>query len=683
MAASQAATFNLQEFTDAGQLLVGGRLYTYAYGTTTQKIAYTDPAGTVPHTYTADGAGGQYIALDARGELPAPLYLGAGSYDLALKRADGSTVWTRKADGVDNSVNLLAGGLSSASGGSLVGFVQPMVEAVQRTLLDKLRDTVSVKDFGAVGDGLADDTAAIQAAVNWLASIGGGSAYFPLGTYKTTNEILISSAGIRFVGASRRKVYPGLFVSSTTCSATILPVHAKTAAIRVFSSTINTASAFSMSDINLATLEAGQVPVCGVGFDGAGEFQRDYTFERVGVHGFTSGFDTFGAGGDTAFGTIKIINCSINRNGWIARNLTGQWNSFNFWFNESGQNAIGGLDIKAHVASIRSNSMEGQPNPIKVTGNYRGVEIGGNYFELNSGAYVIRLQETIGAVIQSNFWQNTTATEKISLINDVDTINNDHVIASCLGSTGYQARNSLIDPVPMGSASVMLMYQPHLLRGLGSNGAVQFDGYVISAPELPHPDIPDSAAHKYTSSGTGLLPYTKTGLSIASGNYISVGVLVSFVDVPALPPRMELRVNSTNTNGYTNPTFYNFDKALVDYKNKTVLFYGVVKATAAVTSFQFFLYPFGLNPAAGLVCAVSLPFMADLGSSLPVISNVGAAVEAGIPETHVKRVSAAPTAGTWPAGYRLPARTPAVGAPKGWICTVAGTPGTWVSEGNL
>jgi len=118
MAASQPANFNLQEFTDAGQLLVGGRLYTYAYGTTTQKTAYTDPAGTVPHTYTADGAGGQYIALNARGELPAPLYLGDGSYDVSLKRPDGSTVWTRKADGVENPVKAL----TAPTGASLIGF---------------------------------------------------------------------------------------------------------------------------------------------------------------------------------------------------------------------------------------------------------------------------------------------------------------------------------------------------------------------------------------------------------------------------------------------------------------------------------------------------------------------------------------------------------------------------------
>ena len=43
---------------------------------------------------------------------------------------------------------------------------------------------------------------------------------------------------------------------------------------------------------------------------------------------------------------------------------------------------------------------------------------------------------------------------------------------------------------------------------------------------------------------------------------------------------------------------------------------------------------------------------------------------------------AAPTAGTWKVGRRV-VRIPKVGLPKAWICTVAGTPGTWVSEGDL
>jgi hypothetical protein len=35
------------------------------------------------------------------------------------------------------------------------------------------------------------------------------------------------------------------------------------------------------------------------------------------------------------------------------------------------------------------------------------------------------------------------------------------------------------------------------------------------------------------------------------------------------------------------------------------------------------------------------------------------------------------------AGDRVIQQTPTVGQPKAWSCTVAGTPGTWVSEGNL
>lgn len=115
MSASQPAEFNLQQFTDLGAPLAGGRLYTYAFGTTTQKNAFTDIAGAVPHTYTSDGIGGQYIALNSRGELPAPLYLGNGPYDLALKTAAGATIWTRRAQGALVASNIVPVQLASAA----------------------------------------------------------------------------------------------------------------------------------------------------------------------------------------------------------------------------------------------------------------------------------------------------------------------------------------------------------------------------------------------------------------------------------------------------------------------------------------------------------------------------------------------------------------------------------------
>lgn len=60
--------------------------------------------------------------------------------------------------------------LAAATGASLVGFQQEGTGAVSTTVQRKLRESVSVKDFGAVGDGVADDTAGIQAARDWVAS---------------------------------------------------------------------------------------------------------------------------------------------------------------------------------------------------------------------------------------------------------------------------------------------------------------------------------------------------------------------------------------------------------------------------------------------------------------------------------------------------------------------------------
>ena len=62
------------------------------------------------------------------------------------------------------------------------GFIQAGTGAVQRTVESKLQDVVSVKDFGAVGNGIADDTAAIQAAIN-AAIAENKDLFIPAGTY--------------------------------------------------------------------------------------------------------------------------------------------------------------------------------------------------------------------------------------------------------------------------------------------------------------------------------------------------------------------------------------------------------------------------------------------------------------------------------------------------------------------
>src|SRR5262249_14308670 len=64
-----------------------------------------------------------------------------------------------------------------------------------RTMPDRLTETKNVKDFGAVGNGSNDDTAAIQAAVNWNSGPDRGTIYFPPGTYVVSRPITFNYSG--------------------------------------------------------------------------------------------------------------------------------------------------------------------------------------------------------------------------------------------------------------------------------------------------------------------------------------------------------------------------------------------------------------------------------------------------------------------------------------------------------
>jgi hypothetical protein len=166
----------LQFFDANGAPLVGGKLYSYAAGTTTPQATYTDAGGVTPNANP--------IILDSRGE--ASVWLGTALYKFKLTTSTDVEVWT-----VDNVGGFATLSQLAASGGSaLVGFLQAGTGAVARTVQSKLRDTVSVKDFGAVGDGVADDTAAIQAAMNSAAYV---QVLVPPGTYRVTSTLSVTT----------------------------------------------------------------------------------------------------------------------------------------------------------------------------------------------------------------------------------------------------------------------------------------------------------------------------------------------------------------------------------------------------------------------------------------------------------------------------------------------------------
>ena len=171
----------LQFFDANGNPLVGGKLYTYAAGTTTPLTSYTSSTGGTANTNP--------VILDSRGE--ASVWLGDNLYKFRLTSATDEAVWT--ADNLDGRIVIRAAQLAASDGSSLVGYIGAGSGNVATTVQAKLRQIISVKDYGATGDGTTDDTLAIQAAV---AASSGKALYFPAGTYIVSDIITMVSNAV-------------------------------------------------------------------------------------------------------------------------------------------------------------------------------------------------------------------------------------------------------------------------------------------------------------------------------------------------------------------------------------------------------------------------------------------------------------------------------------------------------
>jgi hypothetical protein len=182
-----------QFFTNTGAVLTGGKLYTYLAGTTTPVTTYTTSAGNVAWTNP--------IVLDAAGRVSGSgeIWLTVGvTYKFVLKDSNEVLIGT-----YDN----VLGGVDSSN----VVYQPAGVGAVATTVQAKLRESISVKDFGAVGNGSTDDTAAINAALSSIGTTTVNSLIFPQGTYLvTSNQDWSTYLNITF------EFMPGAVISHST-----------------------------------------------------------------------------------------------------------------------------------------------------------------------------------------------------------------------------------------------------------------------------------------------------------------------------------------------------------------------------------------------------------------------------------------------------------------------------------
>lgn len=322
----------------------------------------------------------------------------------ALKFYDGSVSQTL------TYTSDLANTTDTSKGDALIGFKQTGTGGVARTVHDKLNEVTSVTDFGAVGDGITNNAAALQAAIN-----NGGQVIIPEGTFNFGTTLTLKkdttivgkgkSSVLRFTGsgaALREAVgsYSGGYDN-----------------LKLKDFTLTTNSGTSTKGIELT--DNYQVTIDGVYIDGSNQTG----FTTAGIHLMSSSVSQNSA-------IIRITNGEIWLVGGDAIRTSGPGGVAAVWIEHMHLTGAGGWGVNETIPAppypqsnlqINNNVIEGNVAGAVNIDNAQASTISGNYFENINGstATLVRISSAgapRGIEIKHNVFGGKSADYLISLL---------------------------------------------------------------------------------------------------------------------------------------------------------------------------------------------------------------------------------------------------------------------------
>ena len=154
-------------------------------------------------SYTGDGSTVAYaLTANPQTESNTSVYVDGVYQNKTTFSLSGTTVTFSEAPPLNAAIEIVYPTNTSTLNGSnasAITYNQGGTGAQDRNVAQKLQESVSVKDFGAVGDGVTDDTAAIQA------SFAESFSFIPEGTYKLNSAVSALNTPYKVVGSGWRR----------------------------------------------------------------------------------------------------------------------------------------------------------------------------------------------------------------------------------------------------------------------------------------------------------------------------------------------------------------------------------------------------------------------------------------------------------------------------------------------